>query len=240
MSPTPQQCRDELDRLLTSPDFARAGQLRTLLQWLCLRRLETPTASFTQYDIGTGCLGRKKDFDPHYDSVVRKETARLRKHLEAHYANLPHLPESRIVIQPGTYLPQWFVTAPASPDNGNPGACRLLVLPFDLISPAAERSLADAFSIALMAELAAEPGIEVGPRYLALLQRQHASPHRFHYLLEGVLEPRKDGLHAHAWLVRGERAFLHPVRESAPTVGELAALVRASYATVLKPRAASA
>ncbi|MBL8217146.1 MAG: hypothetical protein JNK87_40875 [Bryobacterales bacterium] len=240
MTPSPQQCRDELERILASPDFARADQLRILLQWLCLRRLDTPSASFTQYDIGTGCLGRKKDFDPHYDSVVRKETARLRRHLEAHYASLPSPPACRIVIQPGTYLPQWIVTAPNSPDNGNPGACRVLVLPFDLVPSATEPGLAEAFSIALMAELAAEPGIEVGPRYLALLQRQRPSPHPFHYLLEGILEHRQDAIHAHAWLVRGERAFLHPVRASAPTVGELAALVRASYATVLKPRAASA
>lgn len=238
MIPSPQQCRDELDRVLASPDFARADQLRTLLQWLCLRRLETPSASFTQYDIGTGCLGRKPDFDPHYDSVVRKETARLRRHLQAHYTSLPAPPECRIVIQSGTYLPQWILSAsPAS--TGKAGACRLLVLPFESLSTITEHSLADAFSIALMAEFATAPGIEVGPRYLAVLQRQSPSPHRFHYLMEGTLEYRQDALHTHAWLVRGERAFLHPVKASAGTVAELAALVRVSYVNFLKQFAAS-
>ena len=237
MTLTPQQCRDELARVLASPDFARAAQLRALLEWLCLRRLENPGATFTQYDIGTGCLGRRKDFDPQYDSVVRKETARLRKRLDAHYASLANPTECRIFIQSGTYLPQWIPSA-AFPLNNATGRFRLLVLPFEFLSPAPEPAIADQFTIALMAELAAEPGIEVGPRYLALLHRQRPSANGFHYLVEGVLERREAALHARAWLVKAERAFIHPVTASAATPEDLATRVCDFYASLLKDQSA--
>jgi hypothetical protein len=233
MTLTPQQCREELDRVLASAEFARAEQLRTLLQWLCLRRLETPSAPFTQYDIGIGCLGRKKEFDPHFDPVVRKETARLRKRLDTHYASLPAPPPCRILIQPGTYLPQWIAASPVA--TAARSHARLLVLPFEFLSPSPEPGLADAFSISLMADLSAHPGVEVGPRYLALLARHHA-PAGFHYLVEGVLERRHATLHAQAWLVQGQRAFLQYTAVSASTFPELASLLTACFVGFLKNR----
>jgi len=235
MSPTPQQCRDELDRVLASKQFHRAEQLGRLLRWLCARHLDNPGATFTQYEIAVQCLRRSPTFNPHDDSAVRREIARLRERLTAHYAAHP-TSFLRISIDPGTYAPRWD----PQPEPDSPtSAIRLLVLPFESIGPTPEPGIADAFSIALMAYFADQENIEVAPRYLALLHRQH--PFRtdqpaFHYLLEGVVERRVDRLVCQSWLVQGQRAFLHTVSVSAPTLQDLTPAVGEPFASYLKER----
>lgn len=74
-APVPQEaCRVHLDRIASSVTFARAEQLRRLLQWLGDRSLQGSSVLPTEKEIGEIVL-RRKDFDPQTDSLVRKGVA---------------------------------------------------------------------------------------------------------------------------------------------------------------------
>lgn len=85
-APVPENlCRAHLQRLLSSATFARAEQLRRLVNWLGDRSLSQEAAPPTEKEIGEAVLGRK-GFDPQTDSLVRKEMRRLREKIRQYYA----------------------------------------------------------------------------------------------------------------------------------------------------------
>ena len=77
--------RAVLAKVLDSPTFARAEQLRQLLQWLGHKALEGG-ATPSEYEVGRYALRRPENFDPQTDSLVRKEMSRLRTKLREYYA----------------------------------------------------------------------------------------------------------------------------------------------------------
>ena len=77
-------CRAHLDRMASGATFARAEQLRRLLQWLGDRSLAGSAVPPTEKEIGETVL-RRKDFDPQTDSLVRKEMSRLREKVIQYY-----------------------------------------------------------------------------------------------------------------------------------------------------------
>jgi len=225
MTPDNQACYQELERMLESREFARAHQLRRLLEWLCRRKLSGTPQTFSEYEVGIGALQRKKDFNPHEDSVVRKEMARLRQRLARYYDEEGRHNPCRLILDRGSYEPRWVASDPAqSVDPG--GAVRVLVLPFEAIGINHDSGFTESLNVALMHLLAVAPNVEVAPRFVALLHRQN--PHAttsyvFDVIVEGVLERERDVLRAQSWLVRGQRAFLRSAASSAGSIQELAA-----------------
>jgi hypothetical protein len=78
--------RQELQGILRSRPFARAGKLRQLAAWLGERAITGPHDKPSEYVVGVEALGRPADFDPSYDVSVRQLKRRLCQRLEEYYA----------------------------------------------------------------------------------------------------------------------------------------------------------
>jgi hypothetical protein len=91
-----------VQRILRSPQFARADTQRRLLEYLWQHRHE----SLSEYGLATEALGRSPSFDSTTDASVRVHISRLRRKLKDYYQQEPAEPEM-LVIPPGTY--QLFV-----------------------------------------------------------------------------------------------------------------------------------
>ena len=86
MSPTADDVRRQLDRLLASAGFANAGRMSRFLKFVVERTLAGDGERLKEYVIGIEVFDRDTDYDPRVDSIVRVEAARLRSKLAEYYA----------------------------------------------------------------------------------------------------------------------------------------------------------
>src|SRR5580765_2065197 len=78
--------REELVRLLASPGFVRNARMSQFLRLLVERHLEGRDDELKESVIGVEVFGRRPDYDPKQDSIVRTEAARLRARLVEYYS----------------------------------------------------------------------------------------------------------------------------------------------------------
>jgi hypothetical protein len=76
---------DLVQRIVNSKTFQSAPTLRQLLRFLATRALEAHSDEIKEYTIGVDTLGRKPDFDPETDPIVRVQVYRLRQKLKEYY-----------------------------------------------------------------------------------------------------------------------------------------------------------
>ena len=112
--------RQEMDRILESPGFARSQRLCAFLKFIVEERLEGRESGLKEAVIGTEVFGRAPDYDTRTDPVVRMEASKLRARLDEYYVGPGADDPVRIEIPKGSYVPRWQVRAPAR----RPGAWR--------------------------------------------------------------------------------------------------------------------
>lgn len=78
--------RKQLERVLASPGFARKERLSRFLRFLVEGHLEGKDTEIKESLIAVEVFGRRPDYDPKQDSIVRSEAARLRARLIEYYA----------------------------------------------------------------------------------------------------------------------------------------------------------
>src|SRR5690242_14688046 len=108
-TPSSEQVREQLDRILRSGSFRNAPALQRLLQYVTSnvtsRSTEGQLAHLKEYTIGIDVFGRGDSYDPKTDPVVRVEMHRIRQKLREYYqhegANDPIVVE----IPTGHYVP---------------------------------------------------------------------------------------------------------------------------------------
>jgi TolB-like protein len=100
-----QVIRDELDRVLSSPGFLRSERLSRFLQFVVESHLGDPNADLKEWLIATEIYGRKRDYDPKQDSIVRTEAVRLRAKLLEYYSGAGATDPVVIEMPKGGYLP---------------------------------------------------------------------------------------------------------------------------------------
>lgn len=83
--PSVEECREQVRRVLLSTTFHNAATLQLLLQFLTDRTLAGSAANLKEYTIGVEALGRKEDFDPKLDPIVRVQVHRVRVKLREYY-----------------------------------------------------------------------------------------------------------------------------------------------------------
>jgi len=93
----------QIERLLASRSLHSSDSLRKLLQYLAKQASSHPGASPKEYQIATEVFGRHEDFDPHLDSLVRVQAARLRAKLAEYYASEGSADRVVVEIPKGTY-----------------------------------------------------------------------------------------------------------------------------------------
>jgi hypothetical protein len=103
--------REELDWLLTSGLLGRSQNLVRILTFICDERFEGRAERIKEYTIAVEGLGRRADFDPQTDTIVRVTIHALRKRLLEVYQNEGADHRVRIVIPPGHYAPSFVHVA---------------------------------------------------------------------------------------------------------------------------------
>ena len=105
-------------RIAASRQFAKAPQVRDILVYICQRALMDPGAGIREYEIGCNALGRKVDFSPNEDNIVRVQVSHLRKKLDEYFAAEGKEEPLRISVPKGGYVPHFEprVEIVAAPD----------------------------------------------------------------------------------------------------------------------------
>ena len=112
----------ELEILLQSQTFARADQLRLLLDYLVRHALAGRMDALNEVAIGQNALKRPRGFAPLEDSGVRKAMGRLRSKLKEYYAG------------EGRRAQLYFVFEKYTPKFVNKPAPRLFLLPLSPVN----------------------------------------------------------------------------------------------------------
>jgi hypothetical protein len=73
--------RRELEEVLKSPGFTRNERISLFLRFLIERHLDGRDHELKESVIGTEVFGRKADYSPKSDPIVRSEARRIRERL---------------------------------------------------------------------------------------------------------------------------------------------------------------
>lgn len=104
------EIRGELRRVIASEDFPATLRNRKFLTYVVERALQSEPHSgrVTAHDIATKVLGRRDNFNPVEDPIVRIEAARLRKDLLTYYLKSGRRNPLRIDVPRGGYNAVFF------------------------------------------------------------------------------------------------------------------------------------
>lgn len=78
-----------------------------MLLYICHRALNDPAASIKEYEIGCNALGRRLDFNPNEDNIVRVQISHLRKKLDEFFATDGKDEPVQITVPKGAYVPRF-------------------------------------------------------------------------------------------------------------------------------------
>ena len=84
--PTPEEVLGELETLLASRHLRESHQLPCFLEFVVHETLAGRQDGLKEYLLGCKVFGRRQDYDPRADGIVRVQATTLRKRLEKHYA----------------------------------------------------------------------------------------------------------------------------------------------------------
>jgi TolB-like protein len=102
-----QAAREELKRMLANPVFARQERLSRLLQFVVERCLEGRAQELKESVIATEIFGRRPDYNPKTDAIVRTEARRLRALLNEYYLGDGRGDALVIELPKGGYIPEF-------------------------------------------------------------------------------------------------------------------------------------
>src|SRR6266403_3542533 len=92
-------------KVAASASFHRSPRLRELLLYICDRALQNRPADLREQQIGCAVFGRKPDYNPGEDNIVRVEIRQLRKRLEEYFSTEGKDEPYVVLIPKGAYLP---------------------------------------------------------------------------------------------------------------------------------------
>ena len=108
----------QIEKILASRSLHSSDSLRKLLHYLADHSLRNPGVAPKEYQIATEVFGRRGDFDPHLDSMVRVQVARLRAKLADYYASEGAGDMVEVGLPKGTYALTYHERAPiAQPEQ---------------------------------------------------------------------------------------------------------------------------
>ena len=105
--------RELVRRVVASATFANSRRLRELLLYVCERGI-VGGAAVTEREIAGAVFGRRNDFDPSLDTLVRVQTCRLRRKLQLYFAGEGAGEPVVIELERGRYRPAFRDRRPAS------------------------------------------------------------------------------------------------------------------------------
>ncbi|MHC4690849.1 MAG: hypothetical protein ACYS5F_14635 [Planctomycetota bacterium] len=112
--------REQLNRILNSPEFEATEKLRDFLRFVVEETLAGRAGELKAYTIAIKVYGREKDFDASYDPLVRIQAGKLRRALERYYLLKGEEELLRIDIPKGTYVPLFISREAEAPLTATP------------------------------------------------------------------------------------------------------------------------
>src|SRR5258706_10157532 len=79
---SPEEVLRELDTLLTSRPLRESQQLKCFLEFVVRETLAGRQDGLKEYLVGCQVFGRRQDYEPRHDGIVRVQATTLRKRLE--------------------------------------------------------------------------------------------------------------------------------------------------------------
>ena len=101
--------RAELEKIVSSPVFARADRLSQFLRLIVDNSLQTGSEPLKETIIGAQVYGRTIGYDPKAEPIVRIEARRLRLKLEEYYAGPGSKDRVIITVPTGGYAPHFEI-----------------------------------------------------------------------------------------------------------------------------------
>jgi len=112
---------EELDWLLTSGVLGRSQNFAKILNFICEKHFEGQASQITEHALAVEALGRRSDFNPNVDTIVRVTAHQLRKRLQEIYTGPGASHPVQIHIPNGQYAP-FFVHKEKEADEQPSGA----------------------------------------------------------------------------------------------------------------------
>src|ERR1035438_3141209 len=107
--PDPATIQIQLERLAASPHLRHSKRCQALLTYVVEAYLEGSLDKVKERTIGVEVFHRAPGYDTNEDSVVRTTALDIRKRLAQYYAEEGHEQELRILLPPGSYIPEFRV-----------------------------------------------------------------------------------------------------------------------------------
>ncbi len=111
LGPSEDAIRQQLEKILTSPQFINSPNLQNFLRFIVDKTLAGEATEIKGYTVATQVLGRKTDFDPNLDPIVRIMAGRLRRALEKYYQEHGKNDPVIIEVPRGAYVPGFRTSA---------------------------------------------------------------------------------------------------------------------------------
>jgi TolB-like protein/Tfp pilus assembly protein PilF len=139
--PTAESVRAELEKISSSAGFASSERLCRFLRFAVEETLAGGADKLKETVVGVEVFGRKPDYDPRLDAVVRIEAVKLRSRLKEYYEGEGRQDRVRIDLPKGGYVPSFALVeqeepAPRAPTHA-PRRIAWLVAPAVVIAAAA-------------------------------------------------------------------------------------------------------
>ncbi len=96
-----------VQRVASSRPLGKASQLRDILFYICRRVLVENANSISAQEIGCKVLGRREDFNPIEDNIVRAQVRHLRRKLEEYFSSDGANETLILTIPKGGYVPHF-------------------------------------------------------------------------------------------------------------------------------------
>jgi hypothetical protein len=106
--------RKELEWLLGPGVMGRSNNLTEVLRFICERYFNDEADRINEYSIAVEALGRRSDFDPQTDTIVRVTVHALRKRLKEIYQSDGAEHAVHLCIPVGHYAPSFVHRAPSA------------------------------------------------------------------------------------------------------------------------------
>jgi hypothetical protein len=94
-----------VQRIIASEDFQRASQLQKILLYAARLAILRPDEILSEYEVACSVLGRRPDFNPSNDNIVRAQFSHLRRKLQHYYDTEGRDEPLALTVPKGNYIP---------------------------------------------------------------------------------------------------------------------------------------
>src|SRR3984893_18722113 len=97
----------QLERLLQNPHFHKSKRFPVFLRFVVTEALAGRADNLKERTLGIEVFGKDPNYDTNEDPIVRVTAGEIRKRIAQYYQEPGHEHEIRVLLPPGSYVPQF-------------------------------------------------------------------------------------------------------------------------------------